>query len=60
MSYYIIATSSTADLTREYLDEHAIPFLSYTYTVGDRVCEDDCRESSRAAVYRGMRAGATL
>ena len=60
MSDYIIATSSTADLTREYLDEHAIPFLSYTYTVGDRVCEDDCRESSRAAVYRGMRAGDTL
>ena len=57
---YIIATSSTADLTKEYLDEHAIPFIAYSYSVGDRLCTDDCREESRAAVYRGMRAGDRL
>ena len=57
---YIIATSSTADLAKEYMDEHAIPFIAYSYTVGDRLCTDDCREESRAAVYRGMRAGDRL
>ncbi len=57
---YIIATSSTSDLTREYLDEHGIPFVGYTYTVNDKLCEDDCREESRQAVYAGMRAGDKL
>ncbi len=57
---YIIATSSTSDLTREYLDEHNIPFIGYTFTVNDQVREDDCREESRAAVYKGMRAGDRL
>ena len=60
MYNYIIATSSTADLTREYLDGHAIPFIPYSYTVGDKVFEDDCREESRARVYQGMRNGDRL
>ena len=60
MSDYIIATSSTSDLTRTYLDEHGIPFISYTYTIGDKLYEDDCREETREAVYRGMRAGDML
>ncbi len=57
---YIIATSSTSDLEREYLDSHSIPFISYSYTVNDKVCEDDCREESRRAVYAGMRNGDKL
>ena len=60
MKNYIIATSSTSDLPREYLDEHGLPFIGYTYTVNDRLCEDDCRESSRQAVYDGMRRGDKL
>ena len=60
MYNYIIATSSTADLTREYLDGHAIPFIPYSYTVGEELRTDDCREESRAAVYKGMRAGDRL
>ena len=60
MSDYIIATSSTSDLTRTYLDEHNIPFISYTYTINDKLFEDDCREEIRAAVYKGMRAGDIL
>ena len=60
MQDYIIATSSTSDLTREYLEEHQIPFISYTYTVGDQMFEDDCREETREKVYRGMRAGDRL
>ena len=60
MSDYIIATSSTSDLPRTYLEEHHIPFIPYTYTVGRDLFEDDCREESRAAVYAGMRRGDIL
>ena len=60
MSDYIIATSSTSDLTRTWLEAHNVPFIPYTYTVGEKLCEDDCREESRAAVYKGMRAGDRL
>ena len=60
MSDYIIATSSTSDLPRTWLEAHAIPFISYTYTVGDKLFEDDCREESRQAVYEGMRRGDRL
>ena len=60
MADYIIATSSTADLPRTWLEEHKIPFIAYTYTVGDTLFEDDCREASRDAVYAGMRRGDRL
>ena len=60
MGDYMIATSSTADLPRTWLEEHHIPFISYSYTVNGEPREDDCREESRAAVYRGMRAGDDL
>ena len=60
MANYIIATSSTSDLTRDWLDEHGVPFIPYTYTIGDDLYEDDCREESRAAVYAGMRKGDLL
>ena len=60
MSDYIIATSSTSDLPRTWLEAHGVPFIPYTYTVGDKLYEDDCREESRAAVYAGMRKGDRL
>lgn len=60
MSDYIIATSSTSDLPRTYLETHHIPFIPYTYTIGDQLFEDDCREESRQAVYEGMRRGDRL
>lgn len=60
MPDYIIATASTADLPRAWLDEHHIPFISYTYTVNDELREDDCREESRAEAFAGMRAGDLL
>ena len=60
MNDYIIATSSTSDLTRTYLDEHGIPFVAYTYTVGEKLFEDDCREETRDSVYKGMRNGDKL
>lgn len=57
---YIIATASTADLTREYLDAHKIPFIGYTYVLGDESFEDDCREETRNDIYKKMREGALL
>lgn len=60
MADYIIATTSTSDLPRTYLEEHAIPFLSYTYTIGEELFEDDCREDTRQAIYESMRAGKRL
>ena len=60
MSDYIIATSSTSDLPRTWLEEHNIPFIAYSYTVNDEPREDDCREETRAAVYAGMRRGDKL
>lgn len=60
MADYIIATSSTSDLPRTWLDEHQVPFIAYSYTVNDEPREDDCREESRAAVYQGMRRGDKL
>ena len=60
MADYIIATSSTSDLPRTWLDAHQVPFIAYSYTVNDEPREDDCREESRAAVYAGMRRGDKL
>ncbi len=60
MPDYIIATSSTSDLPRSWLDEHRIPFIPYTYTIGMDIYEDDCREESRNSVYEKMRGGALL
>ena len=60
MSDYIIATSSTADLPRTWLDAHAVPFIPYSFTINDQAAQDDCREESRAAIYAGMRRGDVL
>ena len=60
MSNYIIATSSTSDLPRTWLEEHDIPFIPYSFTINDRPAEDDCREESRANIYAGMRKGDVL
>ena len=60
MNNYTIATSSTSDLPRTYLEEHRIPFIPYTYSIGGKTFEDDCREESRAEIYKGMRNGDLL
>ncbi len=60
MKEYIIATASTCDLTKEYLTAHEVPFVSYTYTIGSQLFEDDCDNAVRAKVYQGMRNGDKL
>jgi DegV family protein with EDD domain len=56
MNDYIIATASTADLTPEYVSEHHIPFIPYTFTIDDVEYKDDLTPESRAELYRMMRA----
>lgn len=57
MNDFILATVSTADLEREWLDSRGIPFIPYTFSLDDRICEDDCREETRQAVWKAMREG---
>ena len=40
MKDYIIATSSTSDLPREWLDGHGVPFISYSFTVNGELRQD--------------------
>lgn len=57
---YIIATASTCDLKREWLEEHHVPFISYSYVMDDKDYEDDCREETRDETYKMMREGKLL
>lgn len=57
MSDFLIATASTADLDREYLDSHDIPFISYSYLLGDKNFYDDCRYETRKKMFDAMRGG---
>ncbi len=57
---YIVATASTCDLKREYLDEHHIPFISYSYVMDGKEYKDDCKEETRSEIYRQMREGKLL
>ena len=60
MNNYLIATSSTCDLPSTWLEEHKIPFISYSFTINEQPAVDDCKEESRAAIYAGMRKGDIL
>lgn len=57
MNDFIIATASTADIDRSYLEKHHIPFIAYTYTLEGKVYEDDCREETKKNIFRQMREG---
>ena len=57
MSDFIIATVSSCDLPKEYLQEHNIELLCYPYSIGGEDCLDDCDQDKQNAVYKRMRAG---
>ncbi len=57
MSDFIIATASTSDLDREYLDKHGIEFIPYTYMLDGRTFYDDCRSDTRKSLFDAMRKG---
>ena len=57
MKDFIIATASTCDLDRDWLDSHNVPVISYTFTVDGKIYIDDCRETTKRAIYAAMREG---
>lgn len=57
MKDFIIATASTCDIERDWLDSHGIPVISYTFTVDGKIYIDDCRAATRRAIYAAMREG---
>lgn len=57
MQDYIIATASTCDIDASWLEEHHIPFISYSFIIDDVPYTDDCREETKQFVYKKMREG---
>jgi fatty acid-binding protein DegV len=60
MPDFIIAAASTADLPAEYFTEHDVPVIRYTYTLDGKQLDDDCREETRAEIYKRVRHGAVM
>jgi DegV family protein with EDD domain len=60
MADFMIASTSTADLPKDFFEEHNIPFISYSFTIDNDVFEDDCLEESRNHIYKRMREGSVL
>lgn len=57
MEDFIIATASTCDADREWLEENNIPMISYTFEVNEKVYIDDCRAETKHALFHEMREG---
>ncbi len=57
MNDYIIATASTCDIDASWLNEHNVPFISYSFVIEDIPYTDDCKEETKQFVYKKMREG---
>lgn len=57
MSNYIIATASTSDLDREFLDNNNIPFISYSFILDGKDIYDDCTKQTKLDIFQAMRSG---
>jgi DegV family protein with EDD domain len=57
MKDYIIATASTCDLDHQWLSDHDIPFISYTFEVDGEIYVDNCDEETTHIIYQKMREG---
>lgn len=57
MSDFIIATASTSDLDINWLTEHDIPFIPYTFLLDDEYHYDDCRVETKKRIFSAMRDG---
>ena len=60
MQDYLIATASTSDLEASWLNEHHIPFISYSFIIDGKAYNDDCTLQTKQFVYEQMRAGKML
>ena len=59
MNDYLIATASTCDIDAGWLNEHNVPFISYSFIIDDVPYEDDCKEETKQFV-RNIATGATM
>ena len=60
MNDYLIATASTCDIDAGWLNEHNVPFISYSFIIDDVPYEDDCNEETKQFVYKKMRKGKSV
>ena len=60
MNDYLIATASTCDIDAGWLNEHNVPFISYSFIIDDVPYEDDCKEETKQFVYKKMREGKSV
>ena len=59
MPSYVLSCCSTADVTREWLDDHDIKYLYFNYYLNGEMCKDDFgATNSPAELYAKMLAGA--
>lgn len=56
MREYVIATGSTCDLDAQWLNEHHVPFISYTYTIDGKDYQDECHPDTKVFVKEQMDA----
>lgn len=54
MSEYVIATGSTCDLDAAWLNEHHVPFISYTFTIDGKDYADECHPDTKVFVKEQM------
>ena len=57
MRTFTIATASTIDAHRAWLDEHQVELISYTFEVNEKICIDDCLEETKRTLFSEMRKG---
>lgn len=61
MPSYVLSCCSTADVTREWLDDHDIKYLYFNYYLNGEMCKDDFgATNSPAELYAKMLAGAEV
>ena len=57
MRKFILATASTIDADRSWLDKRNIPMISYSFELNEQVHIDDCMENTKRTLYSEMRKG---
>ena len=57
MRKFTLATASTIDAHKSWLDERNIPMISYTFELNEQVYIDDCMEDTKRTLYSEMRKG---
>lgn len=57
MRKFTLATASTIDAHKSWLEQRNIPMISYTFELNEQVYIDDCMEDTKRTLYSEMRKG---